>query len=271
MANIYFIGSGQMSEAIIRATLSNQVYQPENIQIFDTNKERLTLLQEKYRVIPADTLRSGLENANIIVLGVRPQDDWAHICQILSSNLQNQAIIISLIAGVTIDQLKAYLSEDVPVVRTIPNTLTDTGFGYSGIAINDKDRAVADNSDIINFFNGFGKVEFVQETWLDAFTGFSVAGPNYIYYFYESFVDAGVLAGLPRDLAKKLALENLKGSAAMLELTHKHPRELLDINNSPAGVGMHALYELNNSDFSAGLQRSVLAGVKRTSELGRAS
>ncbi|MCS5947101.1 hypothetical protein LNP25_30475 [Klebsiella variicola subsp. variicola] len=55
----------------------------------------------------------------------------------------------------------------------------------------------------------------------------------------------------------------------MLRQSQKHPRQLLDINNSPAGVGIHALYELNNSDFAAGLQRSVLAAVRRTRELGQ--
>lgn len=261
---ILFIGSGQMSEAIIRALIKNQVYQAENILIDDLSNARLAALQNRYQV----TIASDSQAADIIVLGVRPQDDWQGILQRLSG-VKPDAIIISIIAGVTIAQIKSALNVVVPVIRTIPNTLTDTGFGYSGVATDQLDQKIALQPKVAAFFNGFGKFEIIQESLLDIFTGYGVAGPNYVYYFYESLVDAGVLAGLPRDIAKRLALENLKGSAAMLDITQKHPRELLDINNSPAGVGMHGLFALNNSDFAAGLQRSVLAAVQRTVELGK--
>lgn len=261
---ILFIGSGQMSEAIIRALIKNNVYRADNILIDDISPQRLTDLKAQYQV----TINNDVTQADIIVLGVRPQDDWAGVLKRLQS-LKPTAIIISIIAGVTIAQIKAVLTVKNPVVRTIPNTLTDTGFGYSGVAVDDTDKEIANHKNVTDFFNGFGRFELIKESLLDIFTGFGVSGPNYVYFFYEALVDAGVLAGLPRDVAKRLALENLKGSAAMLEISKKHPRELLDINNSPAGVGMHGLYELNKSDFAAGLQRSVLAAVKRTTELGK--
>ncbi len=269
MSTIYFIGSGQMSEAIIRAVLNNKTTKPQEIQIYDIDPERLSYLQSTYNVSPVSTLSAGLQNAEIIVLGIRPQDDWQGILTQIANKTKPNAILVSLIAGVQIAQIKQHLPPKLPVIRIIPNTLTDTGLGYSGVATDIIDQAHIQNSQLLAFLNDFGKIEHVQENALDSFTGFGVAGPNYIYYFYESFVDAGVLAGLPRATAKKLALENLKGAAAMLEQTSKHPRELLDINNSPAGVGMHGLYELNNSDFAASLQRSVLAAVKRTTQLGQ--
>ena len=264
MSKILFIGSGHMSEAIIRALIKNKAYEPENILVNDIVKSRLDYLQLTYGVTPTGKI----VNADIIVLGVRPQDEWSDIVQQFDTNKIN-TIIISIIAGVTIAQIKASLKVDIPVIRTIPNTLTDTGFGYSGIATDVNEQAVAKQKSVTQFFNSFGKLEYIDESLLDIFTGYAVAGPNYIYYFYESLVDAGVLVGLPRDMAKRIALENLHGAASMLQLSQKHPRQLLDINNSPAGVGIHSLYELNNSDFAAGLQRSVKAGVIRTVELGK--
>ena len=130
-------------------------------------------------------------------------------------------------------------------------------------------NAHASAAEIEPFLRGFGKVLYLPERLIDIFTGFAVAGPNYIYYFIESFTDAGVLAGLSRPQATEVVLENLLGAVEMLRQSQKHPRQLLDINNSPAGVGIHGLYELNNSDFTAGLQRSVLAAVRRTRELGQ--
>lgn len=165
----------------------------------------------------------------------------------------------------TLEKLASLFGAATPIARAIPNTLTDTGFGYSGVTLNPHASA----AEIEPFLRGFGKVLYLPERLIDIFTGFGVAGPNYIYYFIESLTDAGVLAGLPRPQATEVVQENLLGAVEMLRQSQKHPRQLLDINNSPAGVGIHGLYELNNSDFAAGLQRSVLAAVRRTRELGQ--
>lgn len=264
MSYIHFIGGGQMAEAMIRAILQNNVYQPEEINVYDMSKDRLHYLQETYQInISYDELE-GIKKATLIVIAVRPQDNLAAIGQQINSYATNDATVVSIVAGVTINKLASFVGKERPIARVIPNTLTDTGLGYSGVALNE--YASVDSVDA--FLNGFGKVEYIQESLIDIFTGYGVAGPNYVYYFIESLADAGVLAGLPREIAWKIALENTVGSVEMLKISGKHPRQLLDINNSAGGVGINALHELNSSDFAAGLQRSVLKAVKRTTELG---
>lgn len=253
-----------MAEAIIRASLANGTLTAGQVSVSDINEGRLQLLKEKYSVDTDSTQEQALSAAELIVIAVRPQDDLAALGQLVQKSASPAAVIVSIVAGVTIAQLGDYFGAERPIVRVIPNTLTDTGYGYSGVALN----TVASREQVEEFLLGFGKVQYLEESYIDIFTGFGVAGPNYIYYFIESFTDAGVLAGLPREQAWNVALENMLGAVAMLRQTGLHPRQLLDINNSPGGVGMHGLYELNNSDFAAGLQRSVLAAVKRTTELG---
>ncbi len=262
--NVHFIGGGQMVEAIIRAILENKTVMSDQITVTDISQQRNTYLSETYQVKADGNQAIAMEQANLIVIGVRPQDDLASVGKLIRAHSKKDAVVVSIVAGVTIEKLASFVGEDRPIVRVIPNTLTDTGFGYSGAALNE----YASAEQVDGFLNGFGKVMYVEETLIDIFTGFGVAGPNYIYYFIESFADAGVLAGLSRDQAWKLTLENIVGSVAMLKQSGKHPRQLIDINNSAGGVGINALHELNSSDFAAGLQRSVLKAVKRTSELG---
>lgn len=264
MANVHFIGAGQMAEAIIRASLKAGTLRAQEISLEDIDPNRIALLSERYGLThPREDV---LREAALVVLGIRPQDDLQSVAERIRPHLSAGATVISLIAGVTLFKLEAALGAGTPIARVIPNTLTDTGFGYSGVTLN----AQAASEQVEPFLTGFGKVLYLPERLIDIFTGFGVAGPNYIYYFIESFTDAGVLAGLSRAQASEVVLENLQGAVEMLRLSQKHPRQLLDINNSPAGVGMHGLYELNKSDFAAGLQRSVLAAVKRTRELGEA-
>lgn len=268
-SQVHFIGGGQMAEAIIRALVQGTVFAPDQLSVTDVDSGRLAALRERYGVGVSDTA-GALGRADLIVLGVRPQDDLEAVGQLVLQHGRTEAIVVSLIAGVPIERLDTLTGGVFSVVRIIPNTLTSTGFGYSGVALGAKalESAARENPVLTAFLTGFGKVEYVGEGMLDTFTGYGVAGPNYVYYFIEAFADAGVLAGLPRPLAWKLALENVKGAVAMLEQTKLHPRQLLDINNSPGGVGIHALHELNASDFAAGLQRAVVAAVQRTSELG---
>ena len=261
---IHFIGGGQMAEAIIRAIVNNGTFAAEQISVTDIQAKREQFLRETYGVIIPDTQETALAEADLIVIAVRPQDDLASLGKQIQEYAAADAAVVSIVAGVTIEKFASFLGSERPIVRVIPNTLTDTGLGYSGVALND----LATKEQVDEFLQGFGKVIYLDESLIDTFTGFGVCGPNYVYYFIESLADAGVLAGLTREQAWEVTLENLVGSVAMLRQTGLHPRQLLDINHSPAGVGIHALYELNNSDFAAGLQRSVLAAVKRTTELG---
>ena len=261
MTRVHFIGAGQMAEAIIRASLSNGTLRADAISLEDIDSARVEALRARYRLSGA----GGVNEASLLVLGIRPQDDLAGVANRVRPQLNGSTTVVSLIAGVTLEKLASLFGAATPIARAIPNTLTDTGFGYSGVTLN----AHASAAEIEPFLRGFGKVLYLPERLIDVFTGFGVAGPNYIYYFIESLTDAGVLAGLSRPQATEVVLENLLGAVEMLRQSQKHPRQLLDINNSPAGVGIHALYELNNSDFAAGLQRSVLAAVRRTRELGQ--
>ena len=261
MARIHFIGAGQMAEAIIRASLSHGALRADAISLEDIDSTRVEALRARYR-LSGD---GGVNEASLLVLGIRPQDDLAGVANRVRPQLNGSTTVVSLIAGVTLEKLASLFGAATPIARAIPNTLTDTGFGYSGVTLN----AHASAAEIEPFLRGFGKVLYLPERLIDIFTGFGVAGPNYIYYFIESLTDAGVLAGLPRPQATEVVLENLLGAVEMLRQSQKHPRQLLDINNSPGGVGIHGLYELNNSDFAAGLQRSVQAAVRRTRELGQ--
>ncbi len=224
MARIHFIGAGQMAEAIIRASLGHGALRADAISLEDIDSTRVEALRARYRL----SRDGGVNEASLLVLGIRPQDDLAGVANRVRAQLNGSTTVVSLIAGVTLEKLASLFGAATPIARAIPNTLTDTGFGYSGVTLN----AHASAAEIEPFLRGFGKVLYLPERLIDIFTGFGVAGPNYIYYFIESLTDAGVLAGLPRPQATEVVLENLLGAVEMLRQSQKHPRQLLDINNS---------------------------------------
>ncbi|MDC0610025.1 NAD(P)-binding domain-containing protein [Vibrio sp.] len=262
---MHFFGAGQMAEAMIRATINSQCFAADHISCFDIRPSRTVELSQQYGILEQEDVAINLANADIIVLGVRPQDDLVAIAKIINQHAKPNATLISIIAGVTLQQLGENFGTERPIARIIPNTLTDTGLGYTGAVYND----LVDKKIVDTFVTSFGKVMHVAENMLDIFTGYGVAGINYVYLFIEALVDAGVLAGMPREQAKAIAYENLIGAVEMLNLSNCHPRQLLDINNSPAGVGINGLFELNQSNFAGAIQKSVLTQVRRTTELAK--
>ncbi|MFT8727917.1 MAG: pyrroline-5-carboxylate reductase dimerization domain-containing protein [Liquorilactobacillus ghanensis] len=263
---VYTIGGGQMSEAILRAAKKKGIVTSESTIVTDISTKRLRYLKEKYEFQTLNVFdRSIAEKVDIILLGVRPQDNWKQLVEQIST-ISTEVQVISIIAGVTLDQLQSVSkNENIKFTRIIPNTLTDTGYGYSGVTLGE-----GASRDIIEpFVESFGKADFIPEKQIDIYTGYAVCGPNYVYNFYLALTNAGVLAGLSRNQANKIALENLKGSVAFLESTGKHPYELLDINNSAGGCGITLQHEIDSSTFAAGIQNAVLAAVHRTTELGK--
>ncbi len=262
--SLYSFGGGQMVEAIIRASLKNKAIQKESTFVTDISEQRVKDLKARYGINAETSVNDFLDDAEIVLLGVRPQDDWREVIKTVARR-NPKAQVISIIAGVTIAQLQKAAGVNLAVTRIIPNTLTDTGFGYSGAALSKK----ADKATVDPFLTSFGKVDYIPEDQIDIYTGYGVAGPNYVYNFFIALTNAGVLGGLSRKQANAVALENLQGAAKMLEITGKHPYELLDINNSAGGVGIAAQHELDASDFAGGIQNAVLAAIRRTTALGK--
>ena len=261
---VYSFGGGQMVEAMLRAALKKGVVTANETGIVDIAAPRVKYLQEQYGfAAQQEPDWDHVAAADIVILGVRPQDNWAQIMKGLVEH-HYQKDVISIIAGVSLAQLTSK-DDQFAVTRIIPNTLTDVALGYSGVVKNNN----ANQEVVEAFLKSFGKIDYLDESLLDVFTGYGVAGPNYIYNFLIIFTNAGVLAGLPRQQANKLAIENLKAAADFVEQSGKHPAELLDINNSAGGVGITAQHELDKSSFAAGIENAVLAAVKRTKELGK--
>lgn len=261
-ANLYFIGGGNMPTAIIEAVRRKEATYPvDHIRVEEISEARAAFLKDTYGVDPAKP--TDTPDADIVVIAVRPQDDVAGVAASVARRFDPaKTTVVSIVAGYTIEKLEQSLGEGWRVVRIIPNTLTTVDYGYSGAALN----ANARKEDVDAFLNTFGKVLYVEERLIDIITGFYP--PNIVYHFIDAYVDAGVLAGLPRDVAKAIALDTIIGGTEFLKQKDVLPQVLLNINNSPGGVGITEAYTLNKTGFAASVQTAVLAAVERTTSLG---
>ena len=260
--NVYFIGGGQMVTAMIRGLL-RQGMVADQIGVTDIDAKRLTWLQENLGVRVSETPdQAAMHQAEFVVIGVRPQDNIKQVVQTIAKATPT-GTVLSIVAGVSIAAISAQLGNDqTPIARVIPNTMTETGYGTNAVSLN----ATVNQAAVVQFLSAIGKVAVIPESQMAVFTAFGVAGPNYIYHFFRAMSNAGVLAGLSRNQANELLLENLKGAVVML--ADQHPEVLLDRNNSAGGVGIHAANALAQGGFDAAISDAVLAAKTTTESLG---
>jgi pyrroline-5-carboxylate reductase len=203
--------------------------------------------------------------SDIVVLCVKPEDALPAVTA-AAGELKNK-LLISIVAGITIDALQKAAGAECHVVRVMPNTAALVQKGASAYATG---RGVtdADVDAVERIFTSVGRAFPVKEALLDAVTGLSGSGPAYVYLFIEALADGGVMMGLPRDLATKLAVQTVAGSAEMVSETMMHPALLREMVTSPGGTTIAGLAELERAGMRAAVMDAVCAATLRARELG---
>lgn len=260
------IGSGAMAEAIIKGVLSANLYNSKEILVSDINENRLVELNKQLGISTTLNNDNVLNKCKVVLLAVKPQHLNNVLGQINNSLPNKEKLIISIVAGIPIKVIEDYL-KDTAIVRVMPNSPALIGQGMAALCKNEfateQDLKIAEN-----IFNSVGKTEIVEEDLLDAITGLSGSGPAYVYQFIEALADGGVLVGLPRAMAYKLAAQTVLGSAQMVLATGRHPGELKDQVTSPAGTTIQGVKALEKNKFRAAVMEAVEAGFLCSKKLG---
>ena len=256
-----------MAESIVHGVLAGKLASPGDIAIGEPVPERRAFLSSQFGVSPvADNLEAA-SGADLIVLAVKPQDLGGVLGQLKGSLKPGQAAL-SIVAGARMDTLSKGLNHEA-VVRVMPNTPAQVGSGMTlwtcslGVGDGQRDMTRAVLSSV-------GKEIYVaDEKYMDMATALSASGPAYVFLFIEALIDAGVYVGMPRDMARTLALQTVYGSTRLVMETGRHPAELKDMVVSPAGTTAEALRVLEEQGVPAAIVAAVDAAYKKSVQLGQ--
>ena len=265
MSRVALLGGGKMGAALVGGLLDGG-WDADELSIAEIDGERRVALEQQFpkiRVVPSAAW--AVADADVVVVAVKPGDVSATL-EIALPALPPDTLLVSIAAGVTIATLEA-LVPDRPVVRAMPNTPALVGAGASAIA--GGTHAGAEHLDLAERLLGaVGIVVRVAEPALDAVTGLSGSGPAYVFLVAEAMIEAGVLVGLPRDVAITLVTQTLLGSATLLARDEAGPEALRAAVTSPGGTTAAGLRELEVHGLRAAMLDAVSAATKRSRELG---
>jgi pyrroline-5-carboxylate reductase len=182
--------------------------------------------------------------------------------------IRDDHLLISIAAGVRISYLQEAIGSTIGVIRTMPNIASTVDEGAAAIAfgehVSDAQKRIA-----VAIFRAVGEVVTVAEAQLDAVTGLSGSGPAYIYMVIEALIDGGVKMGLARDVATRLAIQTVLGSAKLVKTSGLHPAILRDQVTTPGGTAINAIHELESHGLRSMLINAVATATRRSEELSK--
>ncbi|MCB0211250.1 MAG: pyrroline-5-carboxylate reductase, partial [Anaerolineae bacterium] len=229
-----------MATAIIAGLCEQGLVAPQHITASDPSAAQLDKIKQQYPINTTSNNLEAVKEADIVVLAVKPQT-LAAIGRELKNELQPETLVLSILAGSTIDSISQILRHD-RIVRVMPNTPAQVNKGMSVWTCTEQvNETQKQQSQAI--LGALGEEIFVEsEKFLDMATALSGGGPAYVYLFMEALIDAGVHMGFSRDIAQQLVYQTFEGSVAFARSTDSHPAELRNRVTSPGGTTAEALY-----------------------------
>jgi pyrroline-5-carboxylate reductase len=285
MARIAIIGGGSIGEALLSGLL-RAGRQVKDLVVAERVPDRATYLADTYSVL-VTSVSEAVDNAAFVVVAVKPADVESVLGELAraaagAENDSPEQVYVTVAAGITIAHVESKLPAGTPVIRAMPNAAAVVGAGVTALA---QGRFVSAQQldEVSALFDAVGSALTVPEEQMDAVTALSGSGPAYFLLMVEALVDAGVAAGLSRQVATELTVQTMAGTAEMLvdRMNRDRPADgepsstrvdtaaaqLRATVTSPGGTTAAALRELEKGGFRAAVDAAVQAAKRRSEQL----
>lgn len=259
-----FIGAGSMAYALMSGALKAGVLKNENVHVTNrSNQERLNEIVHEFGVRHVEHDSS----CEVVILAMKPKD-FHEAADFIRSHLSSHTVVISVLAGITMEHISDKLSFNGPIARAMPNTSAAMGKSATAVSFN---GYLSDSQKewTTTLFQSVGTAVEVAEEQLDLITALSGSGPAYIYYVAELLKNAAVELGLQEELAKNLVTQTIAGASAMLAESGLEARELRRNVTSPGGTTEAGITTLEDYQVRDAFFQCVSSAKRRSEVLGK--
>ncbi len=264
---IAIVGCGNMGMAFANSFIQYNLVDKSDLLLIEKNPERGAILQEQKAGVVVDTISSKIQDVDLIILSVKPQDFLTVAAEIKNYIKENQ-VVLSIMAGITIAKIQENLGHP-SIIRAMPNTPAMLGQGMTAFVSADG----IDTKTILkieNLINSTGRAIYLDsEELIDGVTGLSGSGPAYFYYIVKAMVQAGEEMGFDQKMASMLVKQTLLGAYHLMQTSDKSLDELIQAVASKGGTTEAALRTFEESGVADGLKKGIIAAKDRAKELNK--
>ena len=262
---IAFVGGGNMATALIGG-LANTLTPGANLHVIDLSPETLQSLHQRFGVSTAQKIDATLAGCDVIVLAVKPQQIGDLVADLLPQ--VSTQLILSVMAGIRMQDLSRWLNGHQAIVRTMPNTPALIGQGITGmVAMAGVSAAQRQAADAI--MRAVGSTVWVDdESRIDAVTALSGSGPAYVFYFIEAMQQAAQEMGLRAEQGRQLAIATFVGAGQLAAQSDEPVSLLRERVTSKGGTTAAALSVMAERDLPGVIATALEAARTRSAEMG---
>lgn len=262
---IAIIGGGNMGATYVKAFINSNIISKENLLIIEKYGDKIEELRRDLGVTIHTNLTDAIVAYDTIFIAVKPQD-FRILSETLKAFLNPKQLIISIMAGITIEKISTLLAH-TNVVRAMPNTPAQLGYGVTAYTFAESNDLV-DNAFVKTLLETTGKAIFMKdESMLDAVTALSGSGPAYYYYFVKHMIEAGKLMGMEESVAAMLVKQTMLGSYQIMENSTLSLDEMIKMVASKGGTTEAALNKLEATNVGTHIIQALQAAENRAKEL----
>ena len=260
--SLVLAGAGKMGGALLRGWIAGGMPGP-SIRVVDPYLDedtRTFCVAEGVVVEPATGV------PEVLVLAIKPQT-FSQSPDLYTPLVGSDTLVISILAGKTLANLRAGLPNAGAIVRAMPNLPASVGRGASGLAGEPGHLSSHQQTIATGLLGAVGHVEWLDESLIDAVTAVSGSGPAYVFFLAECLAEAGVATGLPADVALRLARATVEGAGALMaRQSDRTPSQLREAVTSPGGTTAAAL-DILRAELPTLMTKAVTAAKKRAGKL----
>ncbi|MBO5935407.1 MAG: pyrroline-5-carboxylate reductase [Clostridia bacterium] len=266
MKTIGFIGCGNMAQPIIRNVAEKNVFNKNDIFVYDIDREKLSSFCKKTEINVAESEAQIASECDVVVLCTKPQVFPELLPAIADELKKNNPLVVSIAAGKTTEYISSVLDYDAPVARIFPNLNAQVGEAISAYTGN-KSVSEEQLAKVGEICSSFGEAKYMDESRFSVFGVLGGCVPAYAFMFIGALAKAGVADGLDENDARDVAVQAVLGSAKLLKECGGDIEEWVKKVCSPGGTTIQGVTSLRESDIDAVVKTAFHKSYMRDIEL----
>ncbi len=259
MKKIAIIGGGNLGTAIATGLIKSEFVVADHITVTKRNTATLVGLESVGIKVTSDNLQATKEN-QIILLAVKPFQ-IKEVLELIAPALTQSHILISVVTGISLEEMKSVIQKDIPLFRAMPNTAI--AIQESITCISSVHTTEDDKKYVNGLFSNLGKIAVIDEKLMNAATVLGACGTAFAMRYIRANIQGGIEIGFDAATASLIAAQTVKGAAELLLTTHTHPEQEIDKVTTPKGCTIAGLNEMEHQGFSSSLIKGISASFAR--------
>jgi len=260
---IAIIGGGNLGTAIAEGLIQSGFVLPNHILITKRNLQTLHGL-EKAGVLISEKNEDAVRFADLVILAVKPFQVEDVLKALKKDFREEKQVLVSVVTGISIQQISAILGKNLPIVRAMPNTAISIQESMTCLA--SKDTSEEQLQYVFDVFGKLGKTILIDEKLMDAATVLGACGTAFAMRYIRANIQGGIEIGFDAKTASLIAAQTVKGAADLLLKKGTHPEQEIDKVTTPKGCTIAGLNQMEHQGFSSSLIRGLVASYEKISK-----